>query len=232
MVEVNGTPVIAYLLGWLLQYGITHVVLSCGYRWEMLRDALGTGDRWGLKLYYAVEPERLGRGGGIRFAMRSAGLDQPEAGPVVVTNGDNLLDLNLGAMLKQHRATQAQVTVALAPLVSARGIADTDEQGRITGFREKPELPYWINAGVYVLHPGVADLLPVKGDHEQELFPRLAAEGQLMAYKTRRLWRTIDTAKDLTALGDELGAGLQIPCLDWPKKTRTLANQRQAIGEV
>jgi NDP-sugar pyrophosphorylase family protein len=219
MVEVKGIPVIAYLLGWLAKYGITRIVLSCGYRWEVLRSALGNGHQWGLEILYAVEPEPLGRGGGIRFAMQSA-------------NGDNLLDFDLNAMLDQHTAASAEpalstpkepaaamVTLALAPLVSARGIVDTDGQGRVTGFREKPELPYWINVGVYVLDPRVAHLLPAKGDHETDLFPRLAAQGKLAAFKTHQLWRTVDTAKDLATLSDELDAGLFFPCLDWSKRT-------------
>jgi NDP-sugar pyrophosphorylase family protein len=219
MVEVNGVPVIAYLLGWLAKVGVTQIVLSCGYRWEVLQNALGTGELWGLEIHYAVEPEQLGRGGGIRFAMSSAGLDRPDAGPVLVTNGDNLVDMDLDAMLEHHVRTKAMATLALAPLVSVRGIVDTDGQGRVTGFREKPELPYWINAGVYLLNPGIAPLLPVRGDHEAALLPRLAAEGRLAAYKTRRLWRTVDTAKDLTTLTSELRAGLDVPCLDWTVRT-------------
>ena len=138
---------------------------------------------------------------------------------MVVTNGDNLLNLDLNAMVELHAKMQAMVTLALAPLVSARGIVEAVGQGRVTGFREKPELPYWFNAGVYVLEPSVADLLPVQGDHEESLFPRLAKQGRLSAYKTRQLWRTVDTAKDLTTLTNELRAGLNVPCLDWTKRT-------------
>lgn len=230
MVEVNGVPLIAYLLGWLHQYGIRQIILSCGYRWEVLRSALGTGERWGLDIQYAVEPERLGRGGGIRYAMQSASLDDPGGKPVIVTNGDNLVDLDLNAMLKQHAQMQALVTLALAPLVSARGIVDTDAQNRVTGFREKPELPYWFNTGVYVLSPRLVERLPVKGDHEEKLFPQLASEGQLAAYKTRQLWRTVDTAKDLSTLTAELCAGLQVPCLDWPKQMPGMEQTPSAPG--
>ena len=210
MVEVNGAPLIAYVLGWLLKYDVNSVVLSCGYRWKMLQKALGDGSPWGLDIRYAVEPEKLGRGGGIRFAMQHL---EPTNGqvandPIVVGNGDNLVDMDLQAMLKRHAETGAIATVALTPLVSARGIVETDNQDRIVRFREKPELPHWINAGVYVFNREMADLLPAKGDHEDELFPRLAAEGQLYAYKSRELWRTVDTAKDLTDLSRELQAGL------------------------
>jgi NDP-sugar pyrophosphorylase family protein len=147
--------------------------------------------------------------------MQASGLDGADNGPVIVVNGDNLFDIDLDPLLAQHSRMGHLITLALAPLVSARGIVDTDRQNRVTGFREKPELPYWINAGLYVMDPGVAALLPVKGDHEEQLLPRLAAQGQLAAYKTRQLWRTIDTAKDLATLTRELRAGLEIPCLDW-----------------
>jgi NDP-sugar pyrophosphorylase family protein len=211
MIEIGGHPVIAYVLGWLAQNSITDIVLSCGYRWEMLHAYLGNGKRWGLDIRYAREPEKLGRGGGVRFAMQFLA---PGITPVVVANGDNLVDIDLSKMLQRHKETGATATVALAPLVSARGIVETDDQDRIVRFREKPELPHWINAGLYVFNREVADLLPVKGDHEDELFPRLAAQGRLYAYKTRELWRTVDTAKDLAELTRELQAGLHIPCLD------------------
>ena len=217
MVEVNGVPLIAYPLGWLKKYGVNSIVLSCGYRWEMLQATLGDGARWGLDIRYAVEPERLGRGGGIRFAMQHL---EPANGPVVVGNGDNLVDIDLRALLQWHVETGAIATIALTPLVSARGIVETDGRERIVRFREKPELPHWINAGVYVFDREMAERLPVKGDHEDELFPRLAAEGRLRAYKTRELWRTVDTAKDLTELSRELQAGLEIPCLELGRDDR------------
>lgn len=211
MVEVNSIPMIAYVLGWLAKNGITSIVLSCGYRWEALQAYLDNGSHWSLDIRYAVEPEKLGRGGGIRFAMQFL---TPGSAPVVVANGDNLVDIDLSKMLQHHRKTGAIATVALAPLVSTRGIVETDDRDRIVRFREKPELPHWINAGVYILNREMATLLPAKGDHEDELFPRLAAEGRLYAYKTRELWRTVDTAKDLAEIARELQAGLHVPCIE------------------
>jgi NDP-sugar pyrophosphorylase family protein len=211
MVELNCKPVIAYVLGWLLKYDVRQVVLSCGYRWEMFPALLEDGSCWGLDIRYAVEPEPLGRGGGVRFAMQFLA---PGDEPVVVANGDNLVDIDLREMLRRHHGTGAAATVALAPLVSARGIVETDGTDRIVRFCEKPELPHWINAGVYIFGREMAGLLPKRGDHEDALFPRLASEGRLYAYKTRDLWRTIDTAKDVAEITRELRAGLPVPCLD------------------
>ncbi len=226
MVEVNGTPLIAYVFGWLVENGITSVVLSCGYRWEVLRAYLGDGSQWGFDIRYAVEPEPLGRGGGIRFAMQylEPATSPANSGSFVVANGDNVVAIDLRAMLKRHTEAGAIATVALAPLVSARGIVETDDQDRILRFREKPQLPHWINAGVYVFSRAMGELLPVKGDHEDKLFPRLATEGRLYAYKTKNLWRTVDTAKDLADLTRELQGGLPIPCLKLGRDSPTPAH--------
>jgi len=88
--------------------------------------------------------------------------------------------------------------------VSPYGIVDVDDQDRITGFHEKPELPYWINAGVYVMDRGVRELLPDVGDHETTTFPELARQGKLGAYRSRAYWRGVDTIKDLSEVTKEL----------------------------
>jgi NDP-sugar pyrophosphorylase family protein len=211
MVEIGGVPLIAYELGWLRENGVADVILSCGYRWQVLRTYLGDGSQWGLHVRYAVEPERLGRGGGIRLAMDYLA---PGTDPVVVANGDNVVSIDLRPVLQQHVQTHALATIVLVPLVSVRGIVEIDGQGRVTRFREKPELPHWINSGIYLFSREMAHLLPAQGDHEDELFPRLAAEGRLHAYTTREPWRTIDTAKDLAQVAQEIESGSSYPCLE------------------
>jgi NDP-sugar pyrophosphorylase family protein len=219
MVELNGVPLIAYELGWLQENRITDIVVSCGYRWQVLQRYLGDGAPWKLNISYAVEQQKLGRGGGIRFAAQHL---QADAKPVVVVNGDNIVDIDLAPLLAQHEQTGALVTDVVVPLISSRGIVEMDDRDRIVGFLEKPELPHWINAGIYVFSRAALEMLPVQGDHEDLLFPRLAAKGSLYAYRTRELWRTVDTAKDLVTLAEELTAGLSVPCLDIPPVERKL----------
>ena len=204
MIEVGGKPLLDYELGWLKKNHVTEIVLSCGYLHKVIQDYFGDGQRWGLDIRYAIEKEKLGRGGGIKFAMQRLSAGRA---PVIVLNGDNVIDIDLPPALAQHAQSGALVTDILAPLVSSRGIVEVDERGRITQFLEKPELPHWINAGIYIFARQVQDLLPERGDHEDTTFPRLAAQGQLYAYKTRQLWRTVDTAKDISTLERELKTG-------------------------
>jgi NDP-sugar pyrophosphorylase family protein len=72
-----------------------------------------------------------------------------------------------------------------------------DEGGRISAFREKPPLPYWINAGVYILGGVTMDRFPEVGDHETELFPQLAEEGRIAGFKSSAFWKSVETQKDL-----------------------------------
>lgn len=211
MVEVKGYPILSYQLSWLQRCGVDEIVISCGYLHHVIPAYFGDGSTYGLDIKYAVEETALGRGGGIKAA--SAYLDAAHAGePVVVTNGDILTDLDLQAMAKAHRERNVLATIYLAPLYSPYGVVNVNPEGYVVEFREKPELPYWINGGVYVLSPAVYPHLPDKGDIEDTTFPQLAAERQLGSYPTRAYWRAVDTAKDLSEISRELDSR-PLPCL-------------------
>ncbi len=200
MVEVLGVPILAYQLHWLQTQGITDVVMACGYRHEVITDYFGTGEKWGLRIDYAVEAEPLGRGGAIKHAYGRL-VNPPD--PVIGTNGDIITNMQLAPVLERHKADAHLATVVLTPLVSTFGIVDTSEDDRVTAFHEKPALPYWINAGIYVLARAAIDRLPEVGDHERTTFPELAAERRLGAYKSTALWRSVDTVKDLSEISRE-----------------------------
>lgn len=201
MVEVHGVPLLAYQLRWLREQGITQVIIACGYRHEVLQDYFGDGASWDLAISYSIEEEPLGRGGALRraFSALSATVEV-----CVATNGDVVTDLPLGPVLDEHHRGQAAATVVVTPFRSPYGIVEVDESNRVRGFREKPELPYWINAGIYVLSRRILPLLPERGDHEVTTFPRLAEEGRLAAYRSHAFWRGVDTVKDL----EEVAAAL------------------------
>ena len=124
--------------------------------------------------------------------------------PVVGTNGDVITNADLREVVAQHVRSGAIATDVLAPLRSQYGIAELDDSNFICGFQEKPMLPYWLNAGIYVFDPTIRDLLPERGDHEDTTFPRLAAQHKLLGFPTHAYWRAVDTVKDITDLQREL----------------------------
>lgn len=201
MVEIMGIPILSYQLQWLQGQGVTDVVLSCGYRHEVVESYFGDGERLGVRIRYSVEREPLGRGGALRLALSHVPSEEEV---VVATNGDVLTNLRLAPVLEAHRAKRMLATIVLTPFVSPYGIVEVDGEDRVTHFREKPELPYWINAGIYVLSPSLRDQLPERGDHEITTFPELARAGRLGAYRAHAYWRTVDTIKDVNEVAAEL----------------------------
>jgi len=196
MVEIAGRPILEYQLAWLRRHGILDVTISCGYLAGVIQARLGDGSDLGLRIRYAVEQQPLGRGGGFRYALGTIETSDP----VVGTNGDVITNLDLGELVGLHRENGVMATDVLVPMVSPYGIVEVDDDGFVQAFREKPELPYWLNAGIYVFDPAIRDLLPALGDHEDTTFPRLAAEHRLLGYRSRAFWRAADTIKDIGEL--------------------------------
>lgn len=201
MVEILGVPLLGYQLQWLQTQGVTDIIVACGYRHEVIEEYFGAGEKWGVRIQYAVEPQPLGRGGALKLAF---GLLREGEDICLATNGDVITNVRLRPLLQAHRDSGCLATVVLAPFISPYGIVEVDDGEKIVAFREKPELPYWVNAGIYVLSREIERLLPDQGDHEDATFPRLAAEQQLGAFKSRSYWRAVDTVKDLSEVHKEL----------------------------
>jgi NDP-sugar pyrophosphorylase family protein len=190
LVPIAGHPLAEYQVAQLVRAGVDRIIVSCAEgQGTLFEQQLGGR---GAEIVAVAEPEPLGRGGGLRFAA----AQRRESGPVYAFNGDELHDVDLGAMLDAHRGHGAAATIVVAPLVSQFGVVDL-EGDRVIGFREAPRLPHWVNSGVYILDTEALDRLPNRGDHEQSTFPELAQEGKLYAYRHEGLWITVNTPKDL-----------------------------------
>lgn len=201
MILVAGRPILEHQIRWLVGEGVSDVILLCGYKAEIIQEHFGNGSRFGLRVHYSLEQEPLGRGGALKLG---AHLLPPDEELALGLNGDILTNQPLTPLLRYHRRKGATATVMLTRLRSPYGITRGDRAGRIVTFQEKPLLPHWINAGVYVLAREFFCRLPDRGDHERTAFPELAAEGKLFGYRSRAYWRSIDTFKDLTEAAAEV----------------------------
>jgi NDP-sugar pyrophosphorylase family protein len=152
----------------------------------------------GPEIVAAEEPERLGRGGGIKFAAR----ERREDGDVFALNGDELVAVDFDALFDKHRATGALATITVAQPKSQFGMVDVDEADVVHGFNEAGHVPYWVNCGIYVLSAEALVRFPEKGDHESTTFPELAAEGGLRAHRHTGTWLTVNTPKELRVAGE------------------------------
>ena len=208
MVPVAGKPILAHQVAWLKKAGVTDVVFLAGYLWQAIEDYFGDGQAFGIRAHYSVEDSPLGRGGAIRQGM-SLVPETHEA--MVVLNGDVITTESPESLLVRHQACKDAnpshlATILVTPMVSPYGLVDTDDSDQVVGFREKVQMPHWINAGVYVMERGILPELPEIGDHENDAFPRLAAAGRISAFKTSEFWRSVDSLKDLREVEEFLGS--------------------------
>jgi NDP-sugar pyrophosphorylase family protein len=200
LVEVAGRPLAAYQVLRLARVGVDRVIFACaaGQGQLFVEELAGLGP----EIVVAEEPERLGRGGGIKFAARL----RQESGDVYALNGDELVDVDFGALLDEHRRTGAVATIAVAQPKSAFGVVEIDDDGVVGGFQEGGQVPYWVNCGNYVLSEAALERFPDRGDHESTTFPELVEEGTLRAYRHDGLWLTVNTPKELRAAGEHVAA--------------------------
>jgi NDP-sugar pyrophosphorylase family protein len=191
LVEIGEHPLVAYQIARLAEAGVERVIVSC---------AAGQGDLFteelsGLapEIVCAEEHERLGRGGGIKFAARK----RQEQGDVFALNGDELVAIDFRVLLARHRETDAAATIAVARPASPFGVVELGDDDVITGFKEGGQIPYWVSCGVYVFSEKAIERLPDIGDHETTTFPELVEEGRLRAYRHEGIWLTVNTPKEL-----------------------------------
>ena len=205
LVPVAGKPLAAYQLALLGRAGVQRVIVSCasGQGRHFAEQLEGRGP----EIVCVEEPEPLGRGGGIRFATAA----RVEEGDVLALNGDELLDLDLGALLDRHRSSGAAATITVTQPFSPFGVVELDGDDLVSGFDEGARVPYWVSCGVYVLGGEALARFPERGDHETSTFPELAAEGRLAAFRHAGLWLTVNTPKDLRRAEDYVSAHPEWP---------------------
>ncbi len=189
-------PFLAYMVEWLAGHGVTEVVLACGFLPDVLRAALGDGERAGTRLCYVAEPEPRGTAGAIRFAADELGERLDDR--FLALNGDVLTDFDLGTVLRVHEERGARATIGLHGVEdsSAYGLVQSGEEGEVLAFLEKTgeRVPGEVNAGMYVLERSVLEMIPAGEEVsiERDIFPQLVGDG-LHAVPLSGYWMDIGT---------------------------------------
>ncbi|UIX31443.1 nucleotidyltransferase family protein [Streptomyces sp. GQFP] len=201
LLSVAGSSFIRHQIAKLMDAGVEHVVFATSYLAGLFEEEFKDFSQ-DLKISYAVEEVPLGTGGAIRNAARLLRGPSTNA-PVLVLNGDILSGVDLPALLEQHEAREADVTLYLTRVPDPRafGLVPTDGSGRVLSFLEKPKtaeecVTDQINAGCYVFRRSVLDAIPADREVsvEQETFPQLVARGgRVFGHTTDDYWRDLGT---------------------------------------
>lgn len=202
MAPIGEKPFLEYLIDYVAGFGITHVVLSVGYKWEVIRDHFGDKYR-SVSLSYAVEKEPLGTGGGIREAMtRLEGVHS------YILNGDTFFQADLKDLAEFYFAHKADLSMTVKRLqdFSRYGTVELDVC-RVKGFMEKrPVRSGYINGGVYITSKHLFDRfnLPEKFSFEEELLSRRLDKLKIFAMNSTGYFIDIGVPADYEKATQEL----------------------------
>jgi len=207
MVPVLNRPFLEHMVGYLKAHGIIDIVLAAGKASEKIQDFFGDGSRAGVRITYSIEDFPMGTAGAVKNAEKF--LDDS----FFVVNGDVFADIDLTVMMQLHRDRKALASLALTPVEdpSMYGVVETDGQGRVRRFVEKPPrdkaTTNMINAGIYILEPDVLNYITPNAFSmfERDVFPLLLERGQAMyGYPFQDYWVDIGTVDKYLKLQHDL----------------------------
>jgi len=198
LLEVGGRPVLRHLLEVYAGQRHTDFVLLGGYMIEALEEfASGLPAEWSVEvLDTGIDTNTGGR------VRRAADLIDDT---FFLTYADGLGNVDLERLLAEHRRRGRLATLTAVPLPSQYGTIEIEGvTGGVVRFNEKPRLPdHLINAGFFVMEPGVFERWPDPGeDLERDVLPVLGASGELSAHRHDGFWKSMDTYKDAVELSD------------------------------
>lgn len=200
LMPVGGRPVLELVLRRLRSQGIRRATLAVSYLEELIRAFFGDGSKLDVELDYYREDTPLGTVGVLSMLD-----DLPD--PCLVMNGDVLTTMDIGAMAHVHHERGAIMTVA----TQARevridyGVLETDREGNISGYQEKPVVRYSVSAGVnLVTAKARANLVRAERCDVPTLVTRLVERGERVAtYPSTAYWRDIGRPEDYEAANAE-----------------------------
>jgi NDP-sugar pyrophosphorylase family protein len=188
LIPVHNKTLTEHLFDLFKRYGITDITMAVGHMKDKIMGYFGDGTRFGINISYIEEDTPLGTAGCLRLAQDKF------TDSFIVTNGDELKQINIEEMFKVHKQNKALATIALTTVddPSQYGVARLNGS-TILEFVEKPkkeEAPSnLINSGFYILEPEVVRMIPKgKAMFETDVFPRLAKKGRLCGYPFSGQW--------------------------------------------
>jgi NDP-sugar pyrophosphorylase family protein len=231
---VDGEPLARRTIRWLAGHGVRDLVVNLHHRPDSIAAVLGDGRDLGVRLRYSWESPVLGSAGGPRHALPLLldAIAPGIAGTFVLVNGDTLTNVDLPAMLEQHRRTGALVTMALIPnpRPDKYGGVLLDDDGTITRFTRRGDLqPSFHFIGPQIVEAETFQPLEdgVPAESVLGLYPALMSSrpGAVRGFVSNAAFQDIGTPADLLQTSLDLAAADGRPdCPRWGRNVRVAAS--------
>ena len=235
MVEIGGYPILWHIMKIYSHYGFNDFVILTGYKSHIIKDFFVNyyqrysditvdmtdnsvivhktrQEPWKVTMLYTGQNTMTG--GRIKKATKYINNE-----PFLLTYGDGVSDVNIQELIDAHKQSGKLITMTAVKPTGRFGALVIDDNNTITSFMEKPKGDgAWINGGFFVCQPEVMNYI-AEGSNiifEREPLEKLAAEGQLHAYKHEGFWQPMDTLRDKIHL-TELWEDQKAPWKKWSK---------------
>ncbi|UFJ42440.1 NTP transferase domain-containing protein [Brevibacillus humidisoli] len=189
LLPLDGTPILEIILRQLASSGYTRVTVTLHYAARLIRNYFGNGSEWGLAIDYIQEERPLGTAGALRLIDD---LDEH----FLLMNADVLTDLNFYRLQQTHLDSGAILTALLYERdhSSSFGVVETDSQGRLLAYREKPTERQLISSGIYMLSRKAVAYLTEDRMDVPDLIQVLLKNRQTVSSQVHRgIWMDIGT---------------------------------------
>ena len=194
LIPINNKPLIERTIKYLKKYGITEIIISSGYKSNLIEKFLKKEKNFGCKIIFSIEKTPLGTGGAIKKALKHVNEKS-----FLVLNGDIVTNIDLKKILKKPN------TIAANELKTKFGTMNI-KNNKILKFNEKKDVTnVWMNPGIYHLSINTEKLIPKKGSLEGIVFPKMVKNKTLETVKFKNvLWFSIDSHKDIEECSKEI----------------------------
>lgn len=222
MINIGDQPILWHIMKTYSHYGFNEFVILLGYKGYVIKEFFANYFMHQCDMSIDLSNNQISvlnrNSEPWKITLLETGLDTMTGGrilrakeqignePFMLTYGDGVSDVNINDLLAFHKEHGKALTMTSVQPEGRFGALDIDNSGHINKFNEKPKGDgNWINAGFFICEPSVFDYIE-EGDNtifERKPLEKLAAEGELFAYKHTGFWQPMDTLRDKNMLNDQ-----------------------------
>ncbi|WP_238916554.1 sugar phosphate nucleotidyltransferase [Clostridium sp. YIM B02555] len=201
LLPIGEKPILEIIINNLKKYGISNIYISVNYKKELIKSYFGSGEDFGVNIYYLEEKQRLGTAGPIGLLKDKIKDD------FFIINGDLYTDINIEDMFKFHKKNSSVFTIATRTyeMQIPYGVLDENHENKLIEFKEKPKIIKKINSGIYICNNKIINLVK---DNESidmpDLWEKIKMNHEIYLYNFEEEWTDIGMMNDYMKLQEKI----------------------------
>lgn len=202
MLNVGSKPILLRVIEQFRDQGFNKFIFCLNYKYEMIMEYFGKGNRFGVEIEYIIERKRMGTAGALSL------IESIPDEPFFVINADVLVNLDFEEFLQNHNSSNAKASMCVFEhsYTVPYGVIRTSDEGKICSIEEKPVETYNVNAGIYILEPDVLRYLPLNKYFDMpDLFSAIISDSfDAQTYKLRDYWIDVGLVEQLEKANNDI----------------------------